>query len=138
MDIIPRLEDLRRDLIVKIKEIKSLQSDFKNSCSKELQQTKQAMKQFQESLKDARYSVPKQDPFLTKLALDRQIKKQLQEENFLHEAFDNLETSGAELEKIVVMEIQNSFNNICQITGTRSTIGFRYIDIQTRFRIFQR
>lgn len=45
-EIIPRLEDLRRDLLVKIKEIKSLQSDFKNSCSKELQQTKYLMKAF--------------------------------------------------------------------------------------------
>lgn len=123
-DVIPRLEDLRRDLIVKIKEIKSLQSDFKNSCSKELQQTKQAMKQFQESLKDARYSVPKQDPFLTKLALDRQIKKQLQEENFLHEAFDNLETSGAELEKIVVMEIQNSLTIYARLLGQEAQLVF--------------
>ncbi|CAI4064505.1 hypothetical protein SKDZ_09G0660 [Saccharomyces kudriavzevii ZP591] len=123
-DVIPRLEDLRRDLIVKIKEIKSLQSDFKNSCSKELQQTKQAMKQFQESLKDARYSVPKQDPFLTKIALDRQIKKQLQEENFLHEAFDNLETSGAELEKIVVMEIQNSLTIYARLLGQEAQLVF--------------
>ncbi|QID85788.1 Phosphoinositide PI4,5P(2) binding protein [Saccharomyces pastorianus] len=123
-DVIPRLEDLRRDLLVKIKEIKSLQSDFKNSCSKELQQTKQAMKQFQESLKEARYSVPKQDPFLTKLALDKQIKRQLQEENFLHEAFDNLETSGAELEKIVVMEIQNSLTIYARLLGQEAQLVF--------------
>lgn len=123
-DVIPRLEDLRRDLLVKIKEIKSLQSDFKNSCSKELQQTKQAMKQFQESLKEARYSVPKQDPFLTKLALDKQIKRQLQEENFLHEAFDNLESSGAELEKIVVMEIQNSLTIYARLLGQEAQLVF--------------
>lgn len=33
-EIIPRLEDLRRDLLVKIKEIKALQSDFKIPVTK--------------------------------------------------------------------------------------------------------
>lgn len=89
-EIIPRLEDLRRDLLVKIKEIKALQSDFKNSCNKELQQTKHLMKLFNESLKECKLGTPKSDPFLIKLQLEKQIKRQLVEENYLHEAFDNL------------------------------------------------
>ncbi|CAB4252813.1 similar to Saccharomyces cerevisiae YIL105C SLM1 Phosphoinositide PI4,5P(2) binding protein, forms a complex with Slm2p [Maudiozyma barnettii] len=124
-EVIPRLEDLRRDLLVKIKEIKSLQSDFKNSCSKELQETRTDMKQFIESLKETRYNgTPKQDPFLTKIVLDKQIKKQLIEENFLHEAFDNLQTSGAELEKVVVMEIQNALTIYARLLGQESQLVF--------------
>ncbi|KAL3237476.1 phosphatidylinositol 4,5-bisphosphate-binding protein [Nakaseomyces bracarensis] len=123
-EVIPRLEDLRRDLLVKIKEIKSLQSDFKNSCAKELQQTKQDMKHYIDSLKEARYGTPKQDPYLTKIILDKQIKKQLVEENFLHEAFDNLETSGAELEKVVVMEIQNALTIYARLLGQQSQLIF--------------
>lgn len=124
-EVIPRLEDLRRDLLVKIKEIKSLQSDFKNSCAKELQETRQDMKQFVESLKETRYNgTPKQDPFLTKIILDKQIKKQLIEENFLHEAFDNLQTSGAELEKVVVMEIQNALTIYARLLGQESQLVF--------------
>lgn len=124
-EVIPRLEDLRRDLLVKIKEIKSLQSDFKNSCAKELQQTRQDMKQFIDSLKDTRYNVtPKQDPFLSKIVLDKQIKKQLIEENFLHEAFNNLQTSGAELENVVVMEIQNALTIYARSLGQESQLVF--------------
>ncbi|CCF59756.1 hypothetical protein KAFR_0H03460 [Kazachstania africana CBS 2517] len=124
-EVIPRLEDLRRDLLVKIKEIKSLQSDFKNSCAKELQQTKNDMKHFIESLKDIKYNnPPKHDPYLLKIVLDKQIKKQLIEENFLHEAFDNLQTSGAELEKVVVMEIQNALTIYARLLGQESQLVF--------------
>lgn len=123
-EVIPRLEELRRDLLVKIKEIKTLQSDFKNSCSKELQQTKQDMKQYIDSLKESRYNAPKQDPFLTKLILNKQIKKQIMEENYLHEAFDNLQNSGAELEKVVVMEIQNAMTIYARLLGQESQLVF--------------
>ena len=124
-EVIPRLEDLRRDLLVKIKEIKSLQSDFKNSCGKHLQETRQDMKQFVDALKDTRYNgTPRQDPYLCKIVLDKQIKKQLIEENFLHEAFDNLQTSGAELEKVVVMEIQNALTIYARLLGQESQLVF--------------
>lgn len=123
-EVIPRLEDLRRDLLVKMKEIKSLQSDFKNSCSKELQQTKQDLKNFLESIEEARYGTPRQDPYLTKTILDRQVKKQLTEENFVHEAFDNLENSGAELEKVVVMEIQNALTIYARLLGEEAQLVF--------------
>lgn len=123
-EVIPRLEDLRRDLLVKMKEIKSLQSDFKNSCSKELQQTKQDMKNFLDSIEEAKYGSARQDPYLTKTILDRQIKKQLTEENFVHEAFDNLENSGAELEKVVVMEIQNALTIYARLLGEEAQLVF--------------
>lgn len=123
-DIIPRLEDLRRDLLVKIKEIKSLQSDFKNSCFKELQQTKIDMRRYLEAIEEAHHGPPKHDPYLAKIVLDRQIRKQLSEENFVHEAFDNLESSGSELENVVVMEIQNSLTIYARLIGEESQLVF--------------
>lgn len=123
-DVVPRLEDLRRDLLVKIKEIKSLQSDFKNSCFKELQQTKIDMKHYVEAIEEAHHGSPKQDPYLAKIVLDRQIRKQLSEENFVHEAFDNLESSGGELENVVVMEIQNSLTNYARLLSEEAQMVF--------------
>ncbi|CAR27610.1 hypothetical protein ZYGR_0N00920 [Zygosaccharomyces rouxii] len=123
-DVIPRLEDLRRDLLVKIKEIKALQSDFKNSCFKELQQTKVDMKHYLEAIEEAHHGAPKHDPYLAKIVLDRQIRKQLSEENFVHEAFDNLESSGSELENVVVMEIQNSLTIYARLIGEESQLVF--------------
>lgn len=123
-EVIPRLEDLRRDLLVKMKEIKSLQSDFKNNCGRELQQTKLDMKQFLESIEEATFGTAKQDPYLTKVILDKQIRKQLTEENFVHEAFDNLENSGAELEKVVVMEIQNGLTIYARLLGEEAQLVF--------------
>ncbi|CCH62185.1 hypothetical protein TBLA_0G02450 [Henningerozyma blattae CBS 6284] len=139
-EVIPRLEYLRRDLLIKIKEIKLLESDFKNSCGKELQQTKQDMKRFQDSVEEwnnlskvndiaaaTQTNTNKnkyQDPYITKLILDKQIKRQITEENFLHEAFDNLESSGCELEKVVVMEIQNALTIYAKLLGQQSQLVF--------------
>lgn len=118
--VIPRLDSLREDLLIKIKEIKSLQSDFKNNCDKELQVTKQLMKDFQESIKGG----SKIDPCLAKIKLDKQISRQIDEENILHEAFDNLQNSAAELEQVVVMEIQNAITIFGKLMGEQSQIVF--------------
>lgn len=124
-EIIPRLQELRNDLLIKIKEIKSLQSDFKNNCNKELNQTKNDLKQYIDSIKDIKYNnIPKIDPYLAKLVLDKQIKRQIMEENFLHEAFDNLQNSGAELEKVVVMEVQNAITIYARMLGQQAQIVF--------------
>ncbi|CUS24004.1 LAQU0S13e01134g1_1 [Lachancea quebecensis] len=123
-DVIPRLEDLRGDLMIKIKEIKSLQSDFKNACAKELQQTRHDLKHFNESVEAARYGAPKHDPHLVKISLEKQIRKQLNEENLLHEAFDNLQGSGRELEKVVVMEIQNALSTYARLLGQNAQVVF--------------
>ncbi|CAI5105691.1 BBT_HP_G0132070.mRNA.1.CDS.1 [Saccharomyces cerevisiae] len=120
-EIIPRLEDLRRDLLVKIKEIKALQSDFKNSCNKELQQTKHLMKLFNESLKRI-------DPFLIKLQLEKQIKKTVGGRKLFAEAFDNLQNSGAQLESVIVMEIQNGLTSYARILArSPSCIWLSYL-----------
>lgn len=123
--IIPKLEDLRKDLLVKIKEIKNLQNDFKNSLSKEVTETKTLLNQFNhatdvanhlemlnsssDSHHDGTHDVDsvKNDPYLVKLKLERQLKKQLAEESYLYDAYTNLQSSSEKLESIVVLEIQN-------------------------------
>ena len=75
---------------------------------------------------DAAATSGKGDPFIIKLGVDRQVEKQIEEENYLHrvslstftpcafltavQAFLNLEASGRELESIVVGEIQKAYN----------------------------
>lgn len=122
--VIPRLEDLRQDLQVKIKEIRSLQSDFKNSVGRYLQETKVSLKNYQQSIEVAKRNpdslAPKNDPYLLKYTLDRQIKKQLTEENYLHEAFINIQTSGKELDKVVYIEIQTALTVYAKLMGQQA------------------
>ncbi|QPG76562.1 hypothetical protein FOA43_003952 [Brettanomyces nanus] len=122
--IIPRLEDLKRDLLVKIKEIRSLQSDFKNNVDRYNQETKVTLKNFIQSVDAVKRSpstlAPKNDPYLLKYLLDSQIKKQLTEENYLHEAFINLQTSGKELEKVVYIEIQTALTVYAKLMGQQA------------------
>jgi hypothetical protein len=83
-----QLTGLRSDLQQKIKEIKSLSGDFKNSVDKEQEQTKRAVKSYQDALgqvdHDAAATTGKGDPFIIKMAVDRQLEKQIDEENYLH------------------------------------------------------
>ncbi|CCF60213.1 hypothetical protein KAFR_0J01470 [Kazachstania africana CBS 2517] len=124
-EVIPRLNALKDDLLVKIKEIKSLQSDFKNNCLKEIEATKALLKTFKEAICDTKISSkPKVDPYLAKLTLNRQLKRQLSEENFLHEAFNNLQVSGRELENVVVMEIQNALTIYATLVGQQAQVVF--------------
>lgn len=127
--LIPRLEGLRADLLVKIKEIRNLALDFKTSISREVSLTKEELNAFQSAVdmcKAVRLgSLPaKQDPYLAKIALDRQIRRQLLEENYLHEAFVNIQTSGMELEKLVVMEVQNVLKVYARLIGEESQVAF--------------
>lgn len=82
-DVILQLTGLRSDLSQKIKEIKSLSGDFKNSVDKETEGTRRAVRELQDSLATAG-SDPKSDPYLVRLAVDRQVSRQLEEENYLH------------------------------------------------------
>lgn len=124
--IIPKLEDLRKDLLVKVKEIKNLQNDFKNTLGKEMLETKLLLASFNHAIDVANrleilgsasdlhaesheLDSAKKDPYLAKLRLDRQLRRQLSEENYLYEAYKNLQTSSERLESIVVLEIQNYF-----------------------------
>lgn len=90
-DVILALTGLRNDLNQKMKEIKSLSGDFKNSVEKEMDGTKRAVKSLQEVLGqndvDPSMTTGKQDPYLLRLAVDRQVERQLDEENYLHQVF---------------------------------------------------
>ena len=120
-NIIPRLEDLRRDLLVKIKEIKNLSSDFKNAVQKEQAGTHKELAAYINACEvlnaNPSLLVPKHDPFLLKYTLNKQITRQVNEENYLLEAFLNIQTSGKELERVVVQEIQQALNVFGRLTG---------------------
>ncbi|MCJ1381892.1 hypothetical protein MMC17_005004 [Xylographa soralifera] len=113
-DVILQLTGLRSDLQQKIKEIKNLTGDFKNAVAKESESTRKAVQALQEALglvdKDSGATAGRGDPYIVKLSVDRQVEKQIDEENYLHRAFLNLENSGRELESIVVGEIQKAYN----------------------------
>ena len=87
-DIIVQLTGLRSDLSQKIKEIKNLSADFKNSVDKETDSTRKAVRNLQEALglvdTDSSATSGKGDPYIVKLAVERQIDKQIDEENYLH------------------------------------------------------
>ena len=87
-DVIVQLTGLRSDLQQKIKEIKSLSGDFKNNVDKETEGTRRAVRDLQEALgvaeSDPHSSSGKGDPFIVKLGVDRQVERQIEEENYLH------------------------------------------------------
>ncbi|GJN71588.1 PH domain-containing protein [Purpureocillium lilacinum] len=113
-DVILALTGLRSDLQQKIKEIKHLSGDFKNSVDREMDHTRKAVNSLSDVLDknevDASSTTGKQDPYLLRLAVDHQVERQIDEENYLHQAYLNLEGSGRELESIVVGEIQKAYN----------------------------
>lgn len=88
-DVILALTGLRSDLNQKIKEIKNLSGDFKNSVEKEMEGTRKVVNYLQEALGqssvDPAQQTGKQDPYLLKLAVDRQVERQIDEENYLHQ-----------------------------------------------------
>lgn len=88
-DVILALVGLRSDLNTKIKEIKSLSGDFKNSVEKEMENTRRLVKSLQDGLGqsdvDPSQQTGRQDPYLLKLQVDRQVEKQIDEENYLHQ-----------------------------------------------------
>ncbi|EPS43437.1 hypothetical protein H072_2576 [Dactylellina haptotyla CBS 200.50] len=128
IQIISSLSGLRNDLSGKIKEIKALSGDFKNTLDKEREGTRRAVTQLADALSavDANPSLAsgKNDPYIVKLGVDKQLRRQLAEENYLHRAYLNLESSGRELESIVVSEIQKAFEsymNILRMEGADLT-----------------
>jgi len=88
-DVILALTGLRADLQQKIKEIKNLSGDFKNTVEKEMEVTRRAVNHLQEVLGqtelDSSLTVGKLDPYILRLAVDRQLEKQIEEENYLHQ-----------------------------------------------------
>lgn len=88
-DVILALTGLRSDLHQKIKEIKNLSGDFKNAVDREMAATRKAVDNLQEVLGqtelDPSLTTGKQDPYLLRLAVDRQLERQIDEENYLHQ-----------------------------------------------------
>ncbi|OQE13406.1 hypothetical protein PENFLA_c048G05550 [Penicillium flavigenum] len=119
VEVISQLTGLRSDLQKKTKEIKSLSGDFKNTVDKEIDGTRRSVRNLHEALglvdTDASATSGKGDPFILRLHVEKQVEKQIEEENYLHRAFLNLENSGRELEGIVVSEIQKAYNAYASI-----------------------
>lgn len=86
-EVIVQLTGLRSDLGQKIKEIKSLSGDFKNNVDKETEGTRRAVRELQDAL-GSNVSDAKSDPFLIRLGVDRQVGRQIEEENYLHRVSD--------------------------------------------------
>ncbi|KAI4097179.1 MAG: hypothetical protein LQ344_000589 [Seirophora lacunosa] len=118
-DVVVQLTGLRSDLQQKIKEIKSLSGDFKNNVDRETEGTRKAVRDLQDALgvadADPNAAHGKSDPYIVKMGVDRQLERQIEEENYLHRAFLNLESSGRELESIVVGEIQKAYSALAGI-----------------------
>ncbi|OQE24401.1 hypothetical protein PENSTE_c007G04837 [Penicillium steckii] len=132
IEVISQLTGLRSDLQKKTKEIKSLSGDFKNTVEKEIDGTRKAVRNLHESLglvdTDPSATSGKGDPFLMRLNVEKQVEKQIEEENYLHRAFLNLENSGRELESIVVSEIQKAYNAYASILKREADEAYDTVD----------
>jgi hypothetical protein len=124
LHIVPPLEKLRSDLQLKIKEIKGLSGDFKNSVGKEQDQTRRGLQALSESLTSASERpgdiAAKNDPHLVKMSFERQLRHHLQEENFLHQAHRNIESSGRALEGLVVKILRDAFAQYQELLNTEA------------------
>lgn len=135
--VVPKLDDLRKDLQLKIKEIKELHGDFRTNIGEHIALTGQLLQKYMAAvefmstnfndqkifkLKNQKLK-PKHDPYLLKLQLDLQLKRQLLEENYLQEAYINLQSSGMELEKIIFGEVQHTLQRYSALIGTSARIS---------------
>lgn len=140
--IIPKLESLRKDLGFKIKEIKELHSDFKTNMNHHLDLTHKLLHKYIASVKymnsitkkkqqthqhqtDFTDLQPKHDPYLLKLQLDLQLKRQISEENYLQEAYINLQSSGMKLEKIIYSKIQNALQRYSALIDSEARLTIK-------------
>lgn len=126
--VIPRLEEVRKDLVLKIKEIRKLQNDFKNTLARDLQDSSTLLNRFFHAIDHAnRHEMlttsgepighahdshnesesSKRDPYLARVKLREQLARQLKEERYLYDAYENLQSSSQKLENIVVLEVQS-------------------------------
>lgn len=91
-EVIQQLTGLRSDLGQKIKEIKSLSGDFKNNVDKETEATRRVVHDLQEALHNEATD-SKNDPYLVRLGVDRQVGRQIEEENYLHRVCPNVQNN---------------------------------------------
>ena len=91
-ELVAQLMGLRNDLQKKTKEIRSLSGDFRNSVDKEVDATRKSIRHLHEALglvdTDSAATAGKGDPFIIRLGVDKQIEKQIEEENYLHRVRD--------------------------------------------------
>mgnify|MGYP003365323706 CR=1 FL=1 len=133
--LIPKLESLRKDLSFKIKEIKELHSDFKTNIKSHIKLTSHLLNKYIAAIKFVNkgnldgqptnskiHLHPKHDPFLLKLQLDLQLKRQLSEENYLQEAYINLQTTGLKLEKIIYTKIQHALQRYSSLIDAEARL----------------
>ena len=140
--LIPKLESLKKDLSFKIKEIKDLHDDFKTNMSHHLYLTHKLLHKYIASVKymnaitkkanqnqightDLTDLQPKHDPYLLKLQLDLQLRKQIAEENYLQEAYINLQSSGMKLEKIIYSKIQNALQRYSALIDSEARLTIK-------------
>jgi hypothetical protein len=87
-EVVNQLIGLRNDLQKKTKEIRGLSGDFRNSVDKEVEATRKTVRHLHEALglvdTDPSATSGKGDPFIVRLSVDKQIEKQIEEENYLH------------------------------------------------------
>ncbi len=87
-EVITQLTGLRSDLQQKIKEIRGLAGDFKNNLEREVEATRKAVQELQVALgyaaADPSAPSAKADPFIVKIGVERQLERQIDEENYLH------------------------------------------------------
>lgn len=93
-EVVNQLMGLRNDLQKKTKEIRGLSGDFRNSVEKEVDATRKTVRHLHEALglvdTDPSATSGRGDPFIVRLGVDRQIEKQIEEENYLHRVCGSL------------------------------------------------
>lgn len=143
--IIPKLEDLKKDLTFKIKEIKSLHDDFKTNIKEHVAITGQLLNKFTNALEyieshdltkmnntlsdlldnKTKNLKSKNDPYLLKLQLDLQLKRQLLEEHYLQDSYTNLQKNGLELEKIIYLNIQKALSKYTDLIDSQVRLSLQ-------------
>ncbi|ODQ56462.1 hypothetical protein SAICODRAFT_51534, partial [Saitoella complicata NRRL Y-17804] len=112
-NIVSSLETLRNDLKGKMNEIKALSDDFRNDVDKEREASRKHIAQLSEAIEQLQRNPKapdgKKDPYLLRIQLERQLRKHIAEENYLHQAFLNIEKSGRSLEEVIIRTINTSF-----------------------------
>lgn len=136
--LVPRLENLHKNLSIKIKEIRSLlkNDSFANpALIKEVSKTGAIISTFVESAK--RYLGPKpvikhesdteeddaasmSDPFLIKLRLDYQLKNQLVHENFVFASYVNLQNISRDLLNYVVKDLNSATEKMMKLVSAEA------------------
>lgn len=137
--MIPNLEQLHRNLSIKIKEIKSLlrNDSFANvTLVKEVSKTGVCINDYVNAIR--RYSDTKPiikqklnqddepesasvgDPFLMKLGLDHQLKSQLIHENYIFALYVNLQSISKDLLNYVIKDLNGVAEKLIRATGAEA------------------